>query len=119
MDDPDSPVVAPLVTLLTDLGRRLEAYRISRNLKQAELAQLAGISRSTLARLEAGQGGTIDSLVRVMRALNLGDRLLALLPDATLSPLDPRSASAKPRRRVRHSGKKAADGRWTWGDEAP
>src|SRR3546814_4798720 len=65
----DSPDLRPLSVLLSDLGKQIEAYRISRNLKQAELAEMAGISRSTLARLEAGNGGTIDSLARIMRAL--------------------------------------------------
>src|SRR3546814_16619960 len=78
----DSPDLRPLSVLLSDLGKQIEAYRISRNLKQAELAEMAGISRSTLARLEAGNGGTIDSLARIMRALEIEDRLLDVLPDA-------------------------------------
>ena len=109
----------PLIALLADLGRQLEAYRISRNLKQAELAKLAGVGRSTLVRMEAGKGGTIDSLARVMRALGLGERLLEIVPDAKVSPLDPRSETGKPRKRVRHAVKNGRSGKWTWGDEAP
>ena len=41
----DSPDLRPLSVLLSDLGKQIEAYRISRNLKQAELAEMAGISR--------------------------------------------------------------------------
>src|SRR3546814_21058395 len=78
----DSPDLRPLSVLLSDLGKQFEAYRISRNLKQAELAEMAGISRSTLARLEAGNGGTIDSLARILRALEIEDRLLHIMPDA-------------------------------------
>lgn len=34
----NSSDLRPLSVLLSDLGQQLEAYRISRNLKQAELA---------------------------------------------------------------------------------
>ena len=119
MDLNDNPVERPLIALLADLGQQLEAYRISRNLKQAELAELAGVGRSTLARMEAGKGGTIDSLARVMRALGLGERLLQVVPDAKVSPLDPRSETGKTRKRVRHAIRNSKASRWTWGDEAP
>src|SRR3546814_1228589 len=73
---------------------------------------MAGISRSTLARLEAGNGGTIDSLARIMRALEIEDRLLDVMPDAKLSPLDPRSDTGKARQRVRKSSEGEAGEEW-------
>src|SRR3546814_3833271 len=91
----------------------------SSDLKQSELAEMAGISRSTLARLEAGNGGTIDSLARIMRALEIEDRLLEVMPDAKLSPLDPRSDTGKARQRVRKSSEGEAGEEWSWGEEAP
>lgn len=111
--------ITPLPSLMHGLGTRIEEYRISRNLKQEDLAGHAGISRSTLARLEAGKGGTIDSLARVLRALSIEDRLLDVVPDARISPLDPRSDAGKVRRRVRQSAKSNPDEKWSWGDEAP
>lgn len=101
--------------VVEDLGIRLEAYRISRGIKQADLAARAGISRSTLMRLEAGTGGTIDSLVRVLQALDLTDRLSDLVPDAALSPLDPMSETGQRRLRVRD--RKADSAPWSWDDE--
>lgn len=109
----------PLIVLLADLGRQLEAYRISRNLQQIELADLAGIGRSTLARIEAGKGGTIDSLARVLRALGLEERLIQIVPDAQISPLDKRSETGKARKRVRKKEKANPIGEWHWDDEAP
>ncbi len=109
----------PLAGTLIDLGRKLEAYRISRNIKQVDLAELAGISRSTLVRIEAGKGGTIDSLARVMRALDVEERLLDIVPDAQLSPLDERSDTSKPRQRVRHSSDATGSEDWQWDDETP
>ena len=108
----------PLSAILEELGACMEAYRISRAIKQADLAKEAGIARSTLARLEAGQGGTIDTLLRVLRALDIEERLLTLVPDARRSPLDPRSESGAPRQRVRSSKDASDDGDWSWDDDA-
>ncbi|WP_417485328.1 helix-turn-helix domain-containing protein [Maricaulis salignorans] len=105
----------PIARIVEQLGTRLEAYRISRGIKQADLAARAGISRSTLMRLEAGSSGTIDSLVRVLQALDLTDRILDLVPDAALSPLDPMSETGQRRMRVRD--RKSDQPAWSWGDE--
>ncbi|WP_339743522.1 helix-turn-helix transcriptional regulator [uncultured Maricaulis sp.] len=107
--------IQPINRIVEDLGIRLEAYRISRGIKQADLAAKAGISRSTLMRLEAGTSGTIDSLVRVLQALDLTDRLSDLVPDAALSPLDPMSETGQRRLRVRDRKTDAAP--WSWDDE--
>ncbi len=105
----------PVTRIIEDLGIRLEAYRISRGIKQADLAAKAGISRSTLMRLEAGTSGTIETLIRVLRALDLTERLSDLVPDAALSPLDPMSETGQRRLRVRD--RKTDETPWTWDDE--
>lgn len=111
----NSETTQPIDRIVETLGIRLEAYRISRGIKQADLAAKAGISRSTLMRLEAGSSGTIDSLVRVLQALELTDRLVDLIPDAALSPLDPMSETGQRRLRVRD--RKADPAPWSWDDE--
>lgn len=112
-----NPQIVPLSILAQALGQRLERYRIARNLKQEDLAAQAGLSRMTIGKLEAGGGATLDTLLRVLRALGLEDRLLALIPDAEISPLDPRAGQNRPRRRVRRKGTEEEDGPWTWGDD--
>lgn len=110
-----NPIIQSISQLVDQLGQQVEAYRLSRDLKQADLAKRAGISRSTLIRLEAGKGGTVETLVRVLRALEIDDRLADLLPDATLSPLDPMSETGQRRQRARD--RKTDSAPWTWGDE--
>ena len=56
---------------------------------------------------------------RIMRALDIEDRLLDVMPDAKLRPLDPRSDTGKARQRVRKSSEGEAGEEWSWGDEAP
>jgi transcriptional regulator with XRE-family HTH domain len=104
----------PIARIIESLGVRLEAYRISRGIKQADLAEKAGISRSTLMRLEAGSSRTIDTLVRVLQALGLSDRLSYLVPEAALSPLEPKSETGQRRQRVRD--RKTDPAPWSWDD---
>ena len=108
----------PLSHFLKALGERLTAYRISRDLKQSDLAEKAGINRTTLSRLETGRG-TLDTFVRVLRALELEDRLESLIPEATVSPLSPNIHEHAPRRRVRSTSSSSATTGWSWGDEDP
>jgi transcriptional regulator with XRE-family HTH domain len=107
----------PVSLLVEELGQRLAAYRLSRNLRQDDIAERAGVSRGVLVRLEKGAGGTIDSLVRVMKALGIEERLGLLAPDARLNPLDPKSVSGR-RQRARPRDEEESDAApWTWGDE--
>ncbi|WP_417261768.1 helix-turn-helix domain-containing protein [Celeribacter sp.] len=110
------PNSKPIGILAKDLGERLARFRLSRNLRQVDLAEQSGISRGAIVRIEAGEGGTIDSLLRILQALGLEDRVEMLLPDARLSPLDPRSEIG-PRQRARTpSADEPAAEPWNWGE---
>ncbi|MFX4226344.1 MAG: helix-turn-helix domain-containing protein [Porticoccaceae bacterium] len=88
------------------LGERLNQYRIHLGLQQDALAEEAGLSRSAVARLLAGKGGTFNSFLRVLRAMSLLDKLDGLVPEPRNSPFAP--TNSKPlseRERVRASNK--------------
>lgn len=53
------------------LGKRLKHQRLNQNLTQAELAQKAGIGLSTVARIESGEGGTLDTVIRFAMSVGL------------------------------------------------
>ena len=76
---------------MAKLGTAFEALRLSRNIRQEDLAEQAGIARSTLARLEKEGAATLDTTLRVLEALGLEDRLDLLLPEIKESPLDLKS----------------------------
>jgi len=101
--------------IIEALDKRLDEIRLSRNISQADLAKEAGVSRSTLTRLADGRPVSLDSFVRVMQALHLGDHLAALLPDPAVRPVDRVRLDGAERRRA--SGKRAATPAWTWGDD--
>ena len=55
-----------------DLGTRLRLKRVEHRLKQVELAQLAGIARETVGRIERGVSLAHPSTLRALeRALKL------------------------------------------------
>jgi len=101
--------------ILQELGERLAGARLERNLTQAALAEEAGVAKRTVERLESGQAATqLSGFVRVCRALGLLERLDALVPEGTASPI----AQLQGRKRQRATGHKApaAAKKWTWGD---
>lgn len=109
-----------LDALLVELGQRVAAWRIAKRHTQAQLADLAGISRATLQRIEAGQGGELRTFLSVLMALDRTPSLEALLPEIGPSPIDMLELSGKQRKRVRPRAKPktgAAKGSWKWGDE--
>jgi len=109
-DRPDDAV-------LTELGARVEAARLALNLTQARLAREAGVSKRTLERIEAGHSAQLTSFIRVLRALDLLDRLEDALPPAEPGPMDLLRGGGEMRERA--SGSRAADGEpWRWGDES-
>lgn len=104
--------------VLQQLGERMAAVRLERNWTQQQLADQAGISKRTVERLEAGKATHLPAFIRVLRALGLLERLDALIPQPTVSPI----AQLKLQRakRQRATGRKSTQTtgkRWTWGDQ--
>lgn len=73
--------------IVADLGQRLRDYRLFRRFKQETVASKAQVSVRALRNLESGNGSSLETLVRVLRALGLDDNLDNLVPDASISPM--------------------------------
>jgi transcriptional regulator with XRE-family HTH domain len=69
------------------LGLRLRELRILRNLDQVSLAEQAGVSLNALKHLESGKGARVNSLMKVLRALDRVDWLETLAPTVSISPM--------------------------------
>ena len=90
------------------LGSRVQRERLNRNLTQAEVATRAGVGTRTVRYLEAGRQTTVETLIRVLRALDKLDALDAFLPEPGLSPLQ--LAKLKGRERKRAGGRRRKAG---------
>ncbi|MGH9075803.1 MAG: helix-turn-helix domain-containing protein [Acidimicrobiales bacterium] len=106
-------------TVLGELGDRLARTRLEHNITQQGLATEAGVSKSTVERLEAGGETKLSSFIRVLRVLGLLDQLDRLVPEPLPSPIEALKRQGKARRRATPAPK--ADGTqsatWTWGDD--
>ncbi len=103
-------------TVIRALFKRIEEIRLSRNISQADLAREAGVSRSTITRLARGDGISVDSFVRILKALGLADHLAGLLPNPDVRPVERIRMTGSQRQRASRKQKPAQA--WTWGDES-
>ena len=103
--------------LQAELGNRLAKLRLARNVTQQMLAREAGIGLRTLRRLEAGQPTSLDTFLRVIIALELGDGLLTAVPSYDIRPIERVENRGRERRRARPKAQDQQGEPWTWGDE--
>lgn len=88
------------------IGKKVRQLRLRQNITQMSLAELAQISVSSVKKIENGEIGTFDSLMRVFRILGQLDVLSPLLEEEQLSPNEYWEflQSAKKKRRKRANG---------------
>lgn len=98
------------------LDERVHRLRLSRNWTREKLAREAGVSIRTIANLEEGRGITFNTIIRIMKGLNLQGNLSALFPDPTIRPMELLEMSGKARKRasVKRKGPEKPNGTWNW-----
>ena len=69
-----------------DLGEKLKRMRLNKNLDQRTLAERAGVSVRALRNLEGGLGSTVQTLLRIVRALGRESWLQTVAPIPTINP---------------------------------
>ncbi len=70
----------PITRALREIGGDLAVWRKLRGLTQAQLADRAGVARTTVVRLEQGDGSvSLENVLRVMRALGVVDTVTRAL----------------------------------------
>jgi transcriptional regulator with XRE-family HTH domain len=88
--------------LQAQLGEQVQALRVSKAMDQITTAEKAGISEKALRNLEAGRGSTLETFLRVLKALESLNGLELLVPKPSISPLAVLRGSRR-RQRVRRS----------------
>lgn len=85
--------------LAREMGERFKNYRLRRRLEQTELAERAGVSDRTIRALEKGTGSSVETMLRVMKALGILEGLDALVPpEPSVDPLMLLKRKEMPRR---------------------
>ena len=81
---PKTPLAPELLARLESLGHRLREARARRKLRQVDLAERAGLSRSTIEAIEYGNPDTsIGAYARVLWVMGL-DRELDIVADPAI-----------------------------------
>lgn len=87
--------------LVETIGSFVKTHRLNRNRTQDEVAEAAGISRSTLSLLERGEQITLGSLIRVLRVLDLLFVMDAFAVKDEISPIAYARLQKKKKKRAR------------------
>lgn len=93
--------------ILKNLGYRFRDYRMRMRMTRKEVSEAAAVGMTTLYKFESGNMTDISfrTLIRLLRAIGLGDRWDALLPELPESPYLYKDNGEKTKR-VRHSTKR-------------
>ncbi|MEK7239242.1 MAG: helix-turn-helix transcriptional regulator [Gemmatimonadota bacterium] len=86
--------------ILGEIGQRLRRFRLQQNRTLGDVAREAGISYRTAQRAEAGKNPTLETLIRLLRALGRLDALDTFLPPALVSPIQLAQLSGQERQRA-------------------
>lgn len=89
------------------IGAFIKQHRLEQNRTQNEVAQNAGISRSTLSLLEKGETVTVPTLIQVLRVLELLHIMDSFKIHEQISPL--RLAKLEKEKRLRARSKKESN----------
>ena len=100
---------------LSELGQRVSQIRLSRDITQADLAKEAGVSEKSVKRLEAGDNVSMDTFLRVLKALRLAKALINALPDPDIRPIERVKLSGRERQRASGLRRKPVKQNWVWG----
>ena len=80
-------IILSLQDLEFTLGENLKALRLQKNIDRQTLCNQAGVSLTALRHLEGGEGATIKTLIRVIRALDRESWLTSIAPQVSINPL--------------------------------
>lgn len=92
------------VALQAVIGQFIQETRLKQNKNQKQVADAAGINRSTLSQIENGGGGTVLSMLQILRVLNQLQFLDYFLIQPKVSPIQLAKLEQKKRKRARNSG---------------
>jgi transcriptional regulator with XRE-family HTH domain len=86
--------------IMEALGVFIKKTRLNQNKSQQAVSEIAGVNRSTLVRMENGDGGTLLSFIQVLRALEQLQLLQVFEVKQELSPLQLAEIEMKKRQRA-------------------
>ncbi|MGB0404265.1 MAG: helix-turn-helix domain-containing protein [Salibacteraceae bacterium] len=87
--------------LIKIIGEFIQHHRLNQNKSQSDIAEAANISRSTLSLLERGEKVNLNSLMQVLRVLELLHVMDAFKINNQISPIEYAKLQKNKRSRAR------------------
>ena len=93
--------------MLALLAARVKEYRLAARLSQKKLAELSGVSQTTISHFEQGvsRNLTLANFISLLRALGQEQRLADILPELPIPPMALREIEKLIPKRVRRNKK--------------
>ena len=101
--------------ILIELGNRLKDIRIKRNMTQRDLAENAGVSFSTVVRIEKGESVNMENFMRTMRVFDFLGNFDLLVPEQIQTPEEIYKGRSKKKRAYKYKNSDVHE--WVWEDE--
>lgn len=95
--------------ILIELGDFVKTTRLELNKTQQQLADLAGVNRSTIVQIENGSGATMLSFIQVLRALEQLDLFESFQIKPIISPLLLAKQAIEKRKRARKTSQPSSN----------
>ncbi len=100
--------------ILIQLGKYIHDVRLSKTKTQQEIANAAGINRTTLVQFENGKGANLLTFIQILRALDQLHLLQHFQHKVELSPLKLAELEQKLRKRARNNTSNNNNNPSTW-----
>ena len=88
--------------LMETIGTFIQHHRLNQNRSQSDVAEAAGISRSTISLLERGEKISLNSLIQVLRILDLLHIMDVFKVKDEISPIEYAKLQKNKRQRARN-----------------
>lgn len=92
-------------SIIKNIGLFIKDERITKQKTQSEIAEITGLNRYTIGKIEKGRSVTLQVLIQVLRALDLLYVLDNFIIVDKISPLEAVKLKKKKKKRVRPSNK--------------
>ena len=89
--------------LMETIGTFIQHHRLNQNRSQSDVAEAAGISRSTISLLERGEKISLNSLIQVLRILDLLHIMDVFKVKDEISPIEYAKLQKNKRQRARNN----------------
>ena len=95
--------------LIETIGKFIQHHRLNQNKTQDDVAKAANISRSTLSLLERGEKIALNTLIQVLRVLDLLYIIDVFKIKNEISPIEYAKLQKSQRQRARNKDKNSKD----------